>query len=158
MRESRIEETKLVEEIRLFSRRDYLDSLTITSELAKSVFGLMNCIQVVTKDQAFAMKERDKRRETGDPKINSGRGVLGMFPSWFEPKVGHTIGQWVAAYLEGLLTERHLHLSHDNRYSIFHGKESGTIQELCFPLTEQLEKYGKLASFWSGLAASKKKA
>jgi len=93
------QERQVYKAIRLFSRKDYLDSITVCSSFVENINEFMRCLEIVTAGKCFtgpynAIIENDK--------------FEGMFPLRFNMEKGGNMYEWICAYIEQSLLNYYL--------------------------------------------------
>lgn len=112
------QEKLLYSSVRLFSKDDYLDSITVCRKLVENVGGLMECIEVISGGRSFwnpsSAKEgaanRNSRGAASEPaKKPQCPTIHDKFPHWFSASEGGTIYEWLCAFLEETIVHKYFY-------------------------------------------------
>ena len=116
-----MEEETLYKAVRLFSKNEYLDSITVSRKLVNDVGIVMNCFGAISEGQCFqtpngssAAKQAFYHKNSkglfcdGSSSGKSKHGsqnsaVYDNFPQWFNPGLGGTVHEWLCAFFEQIL-------------------------------------------------------
>lgn len=104
--------------MRLFTYKDFLDSLTVSYKLLENPKELFRCFDKISQGNAFTNNKsqeeyrailkhakrppKSKGQQEEDPKVK----LLRLFPCWFDAEKGASVYQWICAFMEESLVCR----------------------------------------------------
>jgi len=109
------QEDLLYKSVRLFSKNEYLDSITITRKFAENVNSLMECFNKISGGQCFQTSpgikqtfyHKNSKNDTASfSKSKHSTQIINSydnFPPWFNSGVGGTIYEWLCAFYEQII-------------------------------------------------------
>jgi len=111
-------EKQIYSSVRLFTNKEFLDSLTVSYKLLENPKELFRCLDEISQGHAFTKNKtqeeykaivknakrlsKSKPQQEEDPKVK----LLRLFPFWFNTDKGASVHQWICAFLEESLVCR----------------------------------------------------
>eukprot|EP00826_Nyctotherus_ovalis_P047327 TRINITY_DN542_c0_g5_i2.p1 TRINITY_DN542_c0_g5~~TRINITY_DN542_c0_g5_i2.p1 ORF type:complete len:440 (+),score=110.49 TRINITY_DN542_c0_g5_i2:320-1639(+) len=127
-----VADSYLVSETRIFRSEGSFDSITISKELARNSKKLLESIRQLLGRKGFCVTSYKRKSKS-------------RFPSWFNTEEEHSVGEWLAAYLEHLLIER---------YKKLHAKSKSYLHNFLEPLKEQFNEFNEATKYFNGIVNS----
>eukprot|EP01022_Parablepharisma_sp_SALTPOND_P019813 TRINITY_DN3436_c0_g1_i1.p1 TRINITY_DN3436_c0_g1~~TRINITY_DN3436_c0_g1_i1.p1 ORF type:complete len:560 (-),score=85.62 TRINITY_DN3436_c0_g1_i1:3732-5411(-) len=134
-------ESVLYPEVRLLTYEKYQDTLGIGYRFAESPSLIMDAFNYFSRGKCFTYYSNEGTKR-GPPTKNKKAAaqkkpsVLETFPTWFNPKAGATLNQWIAAFFETVLI---------NKFAL---AQKVPIEEIVAPFQKLLRKGQDLTEFW----------
>ncbi len=150
-------ESLLYPEVRLFTRVDPWDSLSVGYRFVESPRRLMECFQYFSRGKCFtslpakpapSTKSQQRGRQKGAKKKAADFSLATFLPGWFSPKSGATLHQWISAFLESVLL---------SRFVATQCETPTPLGEVLEPYREALAKGRQLVEFWKKECSAEEK-
>ena len=127
-------EKQIYKAVRLFSKKNHLDSVTVTPSFVENIRSLIVCIEIISNGESFVIPI-EQAKDTSHNKTkccSSGNCFYGVLPARLNPHIGRTIYEWICAFLEQSLILSYL--------------QAKTVQSI-----DVFNNYQQLSLFWKNL-------
>eukprot|EP00826_Nyctotherus_ovalis_P061215 TRINITY_DN8689_c0_g2_i8.p1 TRINITY_DN8689_c0_g2~~TRINITY_DN8689_c0_g2_i8.p1 ORF type:complete len:735 (+),score=165.51 TRINITY_DN8689_c0_g2_i8:1107-3311(+) len=114
---NRDQEKLMYKAVRLFSKKDFLDSVTVVPGFVSKTRALMVCIEIISNGKSFVVPvEAAKDCARPNPSYSKGKHssitrFYDTLPVRLDPHAGRTIYEWICAFLEQSLIQNYLESS-----------------------------------------------
>eukprot|EP00826_Nyctotherus_ovalis_P019383 TRINITY_DN15973_c0_g2_i2.p1 TRINITY_DN15973_c0_g2~~TRINITY_DN15973_c0_g2_i2.p1 ORF type:complete len:555 (+),score=91.78 TRINITY_DN15973_c0_g2_i2:401-2065(+) len=125
-------------EVRLLTNKEFQDTIGIGYKLVEDVDLTMQVLSYFSRQQCFT-NYCDRPKPKARKHSRKQDVLVERLPSWFNPKLGSTLGQWIAAFLEMVLLSKYLATNIDKTH---------TLDEIAEPYRKLLKDNKNLICFW----------
>jgi len=134
-------------ELRLLTNKEYHDTVGIGYKFVEDIDFMMKVFEYFSRKKCFTdYCDHLKTSESKCRKGNRNTGIEG-FPRWFNPKLGSTLGQWLAAFFEMSVVSKYIATNVDR---------TATLEAVISPFRTLVQNKRDLICFWRTISAQDK--
>ncbi len=163
-------ETEIFSNTRLFTNKEFLDSLTLSHRILEDPAVLIECFDILSNSHSFCANQSPSEskayycggstatglsnpRASGTNKRHPAKvkphqkeepieKYTRLFPQWFNPNKGGTIFQWISAFLEQTVISKYFELRGANQLP---------MEEIVGEYRQVFVSYKTLEEYWKSL-------